>query len=349
MANVRSPLSGTLCKDGRWCIRVTLTRPDGAKYKQPVYGGSQREVQATVRALLAENPRRAAPVKRTVSELIDYCEAGPWARHADGTKRQYAWARARIDEHLGSEIVGKLTVPIIYAWVVRLTSDPSLSGRSVQIHRNVLRVALEQAVFLGWIKVNPAKGWRAPVDASPKATERMTPEEIAAIIASEDTLRYRVFLQTLWETGARPEESTRLTAEMLEQRGAQWWVHIPGTKTQNAPRIVPISNELANSLLDLGEPWFSYTRRAWTHIWHRAQAREGTRPKRTRLKRKAPDKNLPTIYALRKARITEWKEIGVSDEVWIALAGHEDAELTRRIYDKPTMKRIARQLGLVDI
>lgn len=42
--------------------------------------------------------------------------------------------------------------------------------------------------------------------------------------------------------------------------------------------------------------------------------------------------------------LTLWKEMGVEDELWIALAGHENVDLTRETYDKPTLRRIHRQL-----
>lgn len=345
MLGMRAPLSGTKRKDGRWQITVTLTEPSGAKRKVTIYAATQREVQAKAQELIYDK-KRAAPVKRTVSELLDYCESGPWASLGARTLEQRQWARPRIEKKFGDRLVASIQLHEIYQWVVfDLGANPELSGRSVQIHRATLRVAFEQAKFLGWIKDNPAAGWRMPIDATPAPTPRLEPQDILNAIETAENRRYKLFLWTLWETGARPEEVTLLNSSHIS-KGENWWLFLPGTKTDNAARIVPVTAELVNELMELPEPWFPYNRRQWTHIWHKAQERLGWRPKRTRKKRGKPDAKLPTLYAIRKARITEWGDMGLSEEVWAALAGHEDADLTRKVYDKPTLRRIAKQFGL---
>ena len=344
---MRAPLSATKRKDGRWQITVTLTRPNGAKIRKCLYRKTQREAQVAARELLANNPRRTAPSEFTIAELFDYCEQGPWRKLSARTLEQYVHCGKRIRKKFGATKVSDLSVPIVYRWCHELSDVPTLSGRSVQIHRSVLRVALQEAVFLGWIKANPAAGWKLPtsIDTRPKKRRRMTPEEIEEIIATESDYRAKMFFRTLFETGGRPSEVCALTSERLRKEDdLGWWLDLPGTKTDAAPRMVHITDSLANDLLDFPEPWFSYSRRSWTEIWHRAQERMGWREPRTKFQRGKADEDAPTLYGIRKVRITLWKEMGVEDEVWIALAGHENVDLTRETYDKPTLRRIHRQL-----
>ena len=347
---MRAPLTGTPRKDGRWQAIVTLTRPDGAKIRKCLIRKTQREVQAAARELLANNPSRSAPNEYTVSQLLDYCAKGPWSKLAEATQEQYnGAARRRIEQEFGGVRVSDLTTPRIYQWCLELASQPRIGGRSVQIHRNILRVALQEAIFLGWIRSNPAAGWRLPksIDTRPRKRQRMTPEQVERIIADEPVHSHRMFLRTLWETGGRPSEVCALTSDCLVKADdLGWWLDLPGTKTEAAARMIPVSQELASDLLDLPEPWFRYSRRQWTELWHRVQVRMGWRERGTRLARGKAVADAPTLYGIRKVRITVWKEIGVEDEVWIALAGHENVDLTRETYDKPTLKRMYRQVSM---
>lgn len=343
---MRAPLTGTKKKDGRWQIVVSLTRPDGAKIRKCLNRKTQREVQAAARELLSDNPKRESPSEFTVADLFDYCEQGPWKKLAARTLEQYVHCGKRIRDRFATTRVSGLSVPIVYQWCHELSDVPSLSGRSVQIHRSVLRVALQEAVFLGWIRANPAAGWKLPksIDTRPKKRRRMTPEEVESIIAIEPDATAKLFFRTLFETGGRPSEVCALTSSCLSKEDRLgWWIDLPGTKTDAAPRMVPVSQDLACTLLGLPEPWFRYSRRQWTEVWHRAQVRMGWRTARTNKQRGKAGDDVPTLYGIRKVRITLWKEMGVEDEVWIALAGHENVDLTREIYDKPTLRRIHRQ------
>lgn len=66
----------------------------------------------------------------------------------------------------------------------------------------------------------------------------------------------------------------------------------------------------------------------------------------TRLARGKALDDAPTLRGIRKLRMTVRKEIGVEDEMWIVLDGHENVHLTPETYDKPTLKRIYRQIGM---
>jgi len=342
---MRAPLTGSPTKDGRWRIALTLTTPWGGKVRKVIYGKTQRECQANAHAFIAENPGRNAPCKETISALLAYCEAEVWPAHSQRTQEQYKAQVAPITAKFGKLTVPALTTPMIYGWCKDM-DKAGVGPRTIQVRRNVLRVALQQAVFLGWRKDNPAKGWEIPVKVKPAAEPIISPSEVLAAIEAEPDPRHKAWVWTLWETGMRPSEATRTGAgNLVKVEGIGWWIDVPGTKTDAAARSVPISEELAQTLLDLGEPWFPYTRRRWTELWHRLQETQGLRAKRTRKKR-TPGKELPRLYAIRKARVTAWGDMGLSDAVWANIVGHEDVALTRKVYDTVSRNRIASQMGL---
>ncbi len=341
---MRPRLSGTPRSDGTWQLTVVLTDVNGGKVRKTLYAKTQVLVQEKARKLLYESGR-VAPASQTIAELVEYCEGHVWTKLAPRTQEQYIATAKRIVKRWGTTRVGELATSQIYAWLTLLAKDAG--PRTVQITRNVLRVTLQQAVFLGWIQTNPAAGWVLPIRMKSKPSVPISPEQVRVAIGHAPDRHYRLWLWTLWETAMRPDEATRISAvNLVDKETLGWWILVPGTKTAAALRQVPITYELAQALLDLPEPWFDYSRRRWTELWHKTQINAGWRPKGTRLKREAPETPLPKLYALRKARITAWGDMGLTDEVWAKLAGHEDATLTKKVYDRVSTERIAKQLGL---
>ena len=150
---MRSALSGTLRKDGRWQITITLTRSDGAKIRKAIYAPSQREVQEKARKLLGLG--REAQATMTVCQLYDECKDHRWTELKPKTLEVYKWGFSKISPMLGSKKVAEIKTPDVARWLRTLASDPSLSGRSIQIARNVLKLMMGYAVEQGWANSNP--------------------------------------------------------------------------------------------------------------------------------------------------------------------------------------------------
>jgi len=348
---MRARRQGTLRKDGRWQIVVILTRFDGAKIRKTLYGATQKEVQDAAAKLIYET-KRVAPDKTTMNQLLDFCEESVWPAHAEKTRIQYSGATKQIRERFGKLQVAAITVPMIYQWILDM-NEAGVGGRTVQVRRNVLRVALQQAVFYGIVQTNVAAGWKAPIKAKPAPRIRLEVKDILAAIDVQPDRRRKAWIQTLWETGARPSEVSRLSSNCLRAEDKHRWIVIKGTKTDAGAgnnfegRFLPISEDLYNQLMELPEPWFGFNCRQWTNIWHDTQVRLGLRPPRSEKKREKPEKPLATCYAIRGARIEYWRTVHkVTDEVWAYLAGHEDPDLTRTVYDRVALERIAEQLGM---
>lgn len=335
MTNMRSALSGTKRADGRWQITVSLTRPDGAKVKKTLYAATQREVQDKARELIHQTGRSASP-NVTVSQLFDICQAGPWSSHADKTKEQYAWARKRIDPEFGPKLVGDLRVPDVASWVRRLEQDPQLSGKSVQICRDVLRVALGHAVEMGWAQGNPAKEVRIK-SAKPKERRRLSENEYLRILEAEVDPMYRSLWRVIGECGLRPFcEATKLQRSDLAYRLDCWWLTVRKSKTDAGLREVPVPDDLGQTLADREGSLFpssvgtpidkSKVERAWRAATAAAKVEH------------------TNLYQLRKLAITRWALTGLPDAVVKSLAGHTDIRLTQNVYARVGREQILNAL-----
>ena len=365
MADVRGPLTGNLRKDGRWCITITLTRDDGAKIKKTLYAGTQREVQAEARKYIYKYGRKATD-PHTMSELLAECRAQRWNALSENTQAQYNLASKRIEAHFKQKDVRDIATPTVATWLKSLATvereitpasskrgklkaegkgDPKpqkLSGRGIQIHRNVLRVVMKFGEEIGWIDQNPVTdALRLPVSAKPMPRRRLTYMEARAIVDAEKDVLRRLYWWTLMESGLRPNEASALTKEQIQYSQDCWWIRVGSSKTEAGEnRMVMIGDALGKALYEVDcedGPIFGVLkfanagdRRNMYRRWEHACKNAGV-----------PYTNL---YQLRKLRVAMWMAAGVSDQVVQEMVGHTSIELTKRVYDQVTRDRIRKSL-----
>ncbi|HJP82903.1 MAG TPA: site-specific integrase [Fimbriimonadaceae bacterium] len=311
---MRAPLTGTKRKDGRWQITVQLTTIKGQKVRKTLYAPTQSEVQAKARQLIYTTGREA-PNDSTLQELIDLYRTFILSKMSDGAKRQYEWAFTKME--FGRVV--DIDMPHVVRW---LRSLDGLSGRSIQVCRNVLKVLLEYARELGWIKDNPARGAKLPRPAISAPRRRMSESEWLKIVAAEPNERHRAYWRILGETGMRPSEALGLVEPIIEDG----FLRLGKSKTiAGENRIVPVSKQTAEYLRENPRPFpmdLHNVQRAWRNALKRAEI---------------PHTNL---YQLRKMRLTLWIAQGLPDEVVKELAGHSSIELTMNVYTRIPMERV---------
>jgi integrase len=330
MADMRAPLTGTQRKDGRWQITLVLTRADGAKIRKTIYAPTQREVQAKAHDLLMHEGR-VAHRQWTLEDLITAYKAERFPGLAEKTRSQYEWALGRIVPHMGKEEVRKIGPPRISRWLKTLALDPRLSGRSVQICRNVLRVLLGHAVELGWCETNAAKEVRLPVSAKPAPKPRLSPADYRAILESEEDPRWRALWMVLGETGMRPSEALALTRADLFYSGDLWWLVVVESKTEaGRGREVPVPDILGRTLTDWEGAFFPWDIHAAEKRWKKALAAAGV--------------GHTNLYQLRKMCLSRWIAGGLPDDVVKELAGHTDIRLTLNVYNRVDRARLTEAL-----
>jgi len=333
---MRAPLAGTKRKDGRWQITVTLTKATGEKVRKTLYADTQGSVQEKARALIYDSGREALE-DCTVGELIARYEKDELAGMSDGTKRQHRWAYPRIKAHFESRQVSALRSPALSSWLKILASE-KLSGRSVQIHRDVFRVVLGYALQHGLIKTNPAMSVKLPVSAKAEQRTRLTWKDWRSIVNAEEGEIFKDYWETLGETGMRPNEALALTKSALEQVGPTWWLTVGRSKTAAGIRQIPISDELAERL-SLREEFLFPT-------WTGSRISYDNAQRAWRLVLKKAKIAHTNLYQLRKMRLSLWVAQGVPDDVVKYLAGHTDIRLTKNIYNRVDISRVSLSLGL---
>lgn len=316
---MRAPLTGTKRSDGRWQITVVLTDVHGVKVRKTLYAPTQKEVQAKARGLIYETGREA-PSEATLKDLIEQYRKAVLKDMSDGAKRQYEWAF----EKMPFDRLTSIDSPSVSRW---LRSMDSLSGRSVQVCRNVLKVLLEYARELGWVKENAARGVRLHRSAVSAPKRRLSETEWLKIVETEANPKYKAFWRLLGETGMRPSEALRLLEPIVDNG----FLVIGKSKTMAGEnRIVPIGKESIAYLRENPRPFpidLHNAERQWRKVLREAEI---------------PHTNL---YQLRKMRLTLWIAQGLPDDVVKELAGHSSIELTKNVYTRIPMDRVKAALS----
>jgi len=173
---------------------------------------------------------------------------------------EHRW-RNWIEPALGKRRLNALNASDIESFYDRVEGEGSFdTRRKVQ---QVLRRLLEFGVEKGWIVKNPAAGIYQP-GAEPQREPRPLTEAEVEKIANEVPPRYRAFVWTLAETGARPGEVTALRVKNLNGtiRIAEATTEVGGRKITGTPktkgsiRNIPISPRLRQELDDHFEAGF---------------------------------------------------------------------------------------------
>jgi integrase len=154
--------------------------------------------------------------------------AAVWERYAPARRIEKA-SRARDESHWrcwvgprwGPVEVGEILKPDVQTWVNELEED-GVGGWTIIAAVNVLKAALELAVDAGMIRANPARRVKTPLP--PEHVDRVfTAEEERLLLERLDELfpgrrDARLFVEGLFESGARWEEVAAVSKERVDLR-----------------------------------------------------------------------------------------------------------------------------------
>ncbi len=349
---MRSAGSGTKRADGQWQTCVTVTLPDGTKRREWIVRATQGEMIEARRAYLARHGRRGRQ-KTTLADVFARFELEHLARKSESTRDNHRWTWKEIGREFGTRPVDRLDAPAIDAFLHRISLMPRkrsgvlpkgeakgaggaggvVSGRTVQLHRTNLSALLSFAVRKGLLTANPAREVPLPVSAKPRRRPRITPGAYRWMImkARAEGFRHRserpndkspilglaVALRLMGECGLRPSEAAAARrADVRTSRGVAW-LAVRGTKTEAAPRDVPLPLALLWEW-DRAEadppPTYDALEREWKRLWR------GVRPRGM------------SMHGLRKFALTRWADRGIPDTVLKLWAGHANIELTKQVY-----------------
>jgi len=223
---------------GLWAATVYLTpgdpgsrRTETHKLKMVVTEWAV-DMEADIRRGELIDPRLS---KTPVGEVWDkYC----------GTRRISKAARARdasifrchVRPRWGDTPVGRILKPDVQKWVIDLETAHADDCRSKKCEGcrhggwviiaalNVMKAVMELAVDAGMIRSNPARRVKAPMPPAHEA-RIIDPDEEEAILVRLDTLfpgrrDARLFVETLFETGARWEEIAGVSRPAVDLRAS---------------------------------------------------------------------------------------------------------------------------------
>lgn len=202
--------------------RACVYTPKGRRYSPAV---ELKSMAAKWGADLEANIRRGDFIDPALARTT---VAGVWEKYGSSRRIEKA-SRARdashwkcwVEPRWGSEEVGDILKPDVQKWVNELEED-GVGGWTIIAAVNVLKAVLELAVDAGMTRANPARRVRTPMP--PEHVDRVfTADEERLLLERLDELfpgrrDARLFVEALFESGARWEEAAAVSRERVDLR-----------------------------------------------------------------------------------------------------------------------------------
>ena len=204
-------------------------------------------------------------------------------------------------------------------------SDSTKRGAIVSVQR-----AYSWALRMGMIQKNPVAFMKKPEVG--KREKMVSPADYKTILGEVKDQEFREYLETAWETGARPQEIRQVTANHVDLENCRWIFPVSEAKGKKKPRVIYLTDralEITKKLMAQnpegpifrnrrGQPWNS----------------SATNCRFKRLKEKLGEKFC--VYLFRHTRTTKALEAGLSTETVRELMGHQDARMLEKHYSHLT-------------
>ena len=210
--------------DGRWEARFTVGRDPGTgkQIQRSVYGSTQKEVRQKLAQAVAEidSGTYQTPSKMTVAQWLDIWTAEYLGDIKPKTVESYqCQIKNHIKPAMGAIKLEALDAHTIQKFYNRLSAGkdgkPGLSPKSVKIVHGVLHKALQQAVEIGYIRVNPANACKLPRAEKPEI-KPLDNDAMAAFVRAIQGHRFETIYLTMLFTGMRRGEACGLTWDCVD-------------------------------------------------------------------------------------------------------------------------------------
>lgn len=284
MSGRRSNGAGSITqrKDGRW--QGAVTDPDTGKRKY-VYGKTKAEAQAKLIELQErlDNGLSTSVDRTTVGEFLSY-----WLHDVikhEIRPRTWDSYRAVVEQHLipgiGDIKLHRLRTQHVQDYVNAKLAEGTLSNRTIEYHRAVLRAALNHAIDEDRLTKNVATAVKIPRHKPPRI-EPLTPEQVKQLFdyMEKEQVLYRPLIMLATLTGMRQGEILGLKWEDIDFRHKRIHVRqqmqrvdkryqLVDLKTDESRRTLPLLSILEEPLkewrdlqnqhkLDYREKWDEY-------------------------------------------------------------------------------------------
>jgi len=258
MAKRNAHGSGTIRQrpDGRWEARYTTGRHPGTgkQLQKSVYGATQAEVRKKLSAATAaiDTGTYLEPSKLTVGAWLDV-----WLTEYTGNlkERSKLLYRGQVEHHikpaLGAVKLASLAphhVQRFYNAVLAGTEGrQAVSPKTVRNLHGIFHKALQQAVSLGYIKVNPSDACTLP-RVEKAEVKALDATQIAAFLQAIKGHQYeRLYLLDLF-TGMRLGEITGLTWDCVDAKRGTIRIYRQLQRIGGVYQLVPLKNDKARQI-----------------------------------------------------------------------------------------------------
>ena len=273
----------------------------------------------------------------TTAHVCDLFLTWSKSQHDD---RTFRWYTSFLNSFCNCEQIG--TLPAADVKPYHVTCWLEAHPRWKNSRRNAVicvKRAFNWAFGEGLLKENPLRSLRKPPPA--RRDRVLTAEEWEQLFAAVLDQEFKDFLTAMRETGCRPGEVRKVTAENVNLELGVWVLeHHKTRKKTGLPRVVyltPTMVELCGRLVERwpeGPIFRGHKRRG-----HRPFSRNGLRCRFRRLRAKLPQLKGVISYTLRHTWITDALERGVPVATVAELAGHKDLKMIQQHYAHLSEKR----------
>lgn len=232
----------------------------------------------------------------------------------------------------------------------------ALDGKSTSLIHKVhvqMNEMFDKALENGLIRTNPSR--KATEPKGTKGTRRaLTAREEAAFLAAAKKHNHGLLFMFMWGCGCRPSEAENICGRDIKIIDGRLYLHIRGSKTNDADRHVPIPNEVAEMLPDKLEPFLPVCRTkegnkisarrqrgAWKHMEYLMNIELGCQTYRNKLVPPYPLADDLCSYCLRHTYCTNLQKRRVDIRMAQKLMGHSDIRMTANIYSHTNIEDIS--------
>ena len=245
----------------KWVVRI-----DGIDTATGKHRPRQLGTYASQRSALAASRDQRVTARSTERGTVSWLVRRYVASKSDITpkaREQYTWAIPHIEQGLGAIPLGRLDRDDVAEWINALANAGTLSRRSVQICRNVLRASLADAVEEGLIPRSPAARVALPrTVAKPvkaKVIQAWEATDVQRFLAAVAEHRWAVGFQLGVLYGLRRSEVLALRWDDFDAKGRTLRIDeslvavnrgavLGDAKNVRSRRLVPLSDDGVRAL-----------------------------------------------------------------------------------------------------
>lgn len=340
--------------DGKSTSRTFDTRDDGEAFAMDGAAfGWDRAVEVAntrdARKGTSERQRAASPSVGTYARRL--AEAKPSA----STRANYLARVSWIESHpLGALPIASVTTEHVEAFMRWLPLQDKKKGKGRLSSLSVAQVfdylvqVFKAAKRADWIDADPLRGMDRPDVVDAKPMRALSSDEIRAIFAQAQDENDLAFFRFILATGVRISEAQVTTWDDVSPVDSDGFVdvHIRGTKTENADRILSMKASDLPEPIDEWDPYLFNPRRRYSQVFA-AMVREAEKAGAAQAAGFEPmayfgkDEVLanprlllrPTAHMLRHTHATRLFHSGsLAESAIIGRLGHQSADYSRAHY-----------------